>query len=575
LGQPEGRGRGVADILLVDDRPENLVALQAVLRPLGHNLVTAGSGEEALRRLLTEDFAVILLDVMMPGMDGFETAFQIKQRDRTRDVPIIFLTAISRDESDALQGFSSGAVDYVTKPYEGWMLRAKVQVFVELHQKTEQLKQQRELLATRLDQRFVEEARQLRKLADASLTLTSTLAVDSILDAVTEQARDIIGAHHAQTTVLLGEEDDEAPRRTSVSLAVSPEYEGWAASREGVRSSPLTQTVWPRMRPMRVPRGQAASRPEGRALETVEPRHPALQGWLAVPLVGRNARVLGLLEVADKQEDDFSEADESILVQLAQLASVAIENAELFEREHELAETLQRSLLPQRLPVLAQVRLAARYLPAGGGGDVGGDWYDAIVLPGGQVVLAVGDVAGRGAQAAAVMGQLRIGMRAYALQGMDPADVLRSLDRLLQGLSAAYMATAFYLLLDPETETARYANAGHPPPLAIGPDGGLRWMEEGVAVPLGVQPDGDFRTYEMKVPRGSTLLLYTDGLVEERASPIDDGLTRLRRAVEPPDVDLNLLCDRVLERMDAQGKPDDVALLAARLAPAVGRIPRS
>ena len=329
------------------------------------------------------------------------------------------------------------------------------------------------------------------------------------------------------------------------------------------------------MRPMRVPRGQAASRPEGRALETVEPRHPALQGWLAVPLVGRNARVLGLLEVADKQEDDFSEADESILVQLAQLASVAIENAELFEREHELAETLQRSLLPQRLPVLAQVRLAARYLPAGGGGDVGGDWYDAIVLPGGQVVLAVGDVAGRGAQAAAVMGQLRIGMRAYALQGMDPADVLRSLDRLLQGLSAAYMATAFYLLLDPETETARYANAGHPPPLAIGPDGGLRWMEEGVAVPLGVQPDGDFRTYEMKVPRGSTLLLYTDGLVEERASPIDDGLTRLRRAVEPPDVDLNLLCDRVLERMDAQGKPDDVALLAARLAPAVGRIPRS
>ena len=96
-----------------------------------------------------------------------------------------------------------------------------------------------------------------------------------------------------------------------------------------------------------------------------------------------------------------------------------------------------------------------------------------------------------------------------------------------------------------------------------------------MAVPLGVQPDGDFRTYEMKVPRGSTLLLYTDGLVEERASPIDDGLTRLRRAVEPPDVDLNLLCDRVLERMDAQSKPDDVALLAARLAPAVGRIPRS
>src|SRR3989442_6964343 len=137
------------------------------------------------------------------------------------------------------------------------------------------------------------------------------------------------------------------------------------------------------------------------------------------------------------------------------------------------------------------------------------------------------------------------------------------------------MAAVFCRLLDAEAETVRYANAGPPPPLAIGPDGGLRWMEEGVAVPLGVQPDGGFRTHEMKVPRGSTLLLYTDGLVEERASPIDDGLTRLSRAVEPPDVDLNLLCDRVLDRIDAQGKPDDVALLAAPLAPTPGRIPPS
>src|SRR5436853_1687125 len=289
-GRQEERARAVADILLVDDRPENLVALQAVLRPLGHNLVTAGSGEEALRRLLTEDFAVILLDVLMPGMDGFETAFQIKQRDKTRDVPIIFLTAISRDESDVLQGFSSGAVDYVTKPYEGWLLRAKVHLFAERHQKTELLKQQRELLATRLDERYVQEARQLRKLADASLTLTSTLAVDSILDAVTTHARDIIGAHHAQTTVFLGEDEGEAGRRTSAAVAVSPEYEGWAASREGVQASPLAETVAPRQRPMRVARGQAASRPEGRALATSEPRHPALQGWLAVPLAGPSGR---------------------------------------------------------------------------------------------------------------------------------------------------------------------------------------------------------------------------------------------------------------------------------------------
>jgi serine phosphatase RsbU (regulator of sigma subunit)/CheY-like chemotaxis protein len=574
VARADERGRGQVDILLVDDRPENLALLEAVLEPLGHNLVTATSGEEALKRLLTEDFAVILLDVIMPGMDGLETAFQIKQRDRTRDVPIIFLTALSRDESDVLQGFSAGAVDYVTKPYEAWLLRAKVQVFIDLHQKNAQLKRQRELLATRLDQRFVEEALQLRKLADASLTITSTLALDGMLNEVTRHARDIIGAHHAQTTVVLGEEDTEGATRVSVALAVSDKYEGWAASREGERSSPLSRPVVERQRPVRVPRAQAASRPEGRAMAATDPRHPALEGWLAVPLTGRNGRVLGLIEAGDKAEGDFTEADESMLVQLAQLASVAVENAEMFEREHEIAETLQRSLLPQRLPALSEVRLDARYLPAGGGREVGGDWFDAIVLPEGRVALAVGDVAGRGTQAAAVMGQLRIGMRAYAVQGLDPADVLRSLDRLLQGLSAAYMATAFYLLLDPATETARFANAGHPPPLAIGPDGGVRWMDEGVAVPLGVQPDGEgaYSTCELSVPRGSTLLLYTDGLVEERSSPIDDGLTRLRRAVEPPAVDLGVLCDRVLERMNAYGKSDDVALLAARLAP---RNPRS
>jgi len=574
VAAPEDGGRGPVQILLVDDRPENLVALEAVLRPLGHDLVTAASGEEALKRLLTEDFAVILLDVLMPGMDGFETAVQIKQRDKTRDVPIIFLTAISRDESDVLQGFSAGAVDYVTKPYEGWLLRAKVQVFIDLYQKTAQLKRQRELLATRLDQRYVEEALQLRKLADASLTITSTLALDSMLDEVTRHARDILGAHHAQTTVLLGDEDEEAGAglRTSVALAVSEKYEGWAASLEGERSSPLRKPVLKHQRPARVSRAQAPTRPEGTAVGATDPRHPVLEGWLAVPLIGRSGRRLGLLEVGDKVEGDFTDNDESMLVQLAQLASVAIENAELFAREHEIAETLQRSLLPQRLPVMSEVRLAARYLPAVGGSDVGGDWFDAIALPGGQVALAVGDVAGRGTQAAAIMGQLRIGMRAYAVQGLDPAEVLRSLDRLLQGLSAAHMATAFYLLLDPNTETARFANAGHPPPLVIGPDGGLRWMEEGVAVPLGVQPDGEYRTCELTVPRGSTILLYTDGLVEERSSPIDDGLTRLRRAVEPPDVDLGVLCDRVIERMNAKGKPDDVALLAARVAPRTPRL---
>src|SRR5512146_1465228 len=121
------------DILLVDDRPENLLALEAILEPLGQRVVRATSGEDALRQLLEREFAVILLDVQMPGMNGFETARLIKSRERTRYVPIIFLTAISKDETDVFTGYSVGAVDYMFKPFQPEILRSKVQVFVDLH----------------------------------------------------------------------------------------------------------------------------------------------------------------------------------------------------------------------------------------------------------------------------------------------------------------------------------------------------------------------------------------------------------------------------------------------------------
>lgn len=134
-------------LLLVDDRPENLLALEAVLEPLGQRMVRAQSGEEALRHLLSDDFSVIVLDVQMPGIDGFETAERIKQRDRTRDIPIIFVTAINQDQRHRMRGYATGAVDYIFKPVEAEVLRAKVAVFLDLHLKTRMLVEQREELA--------------------------------------------------------------------------------------------------------------------------------------------------------------------------------------------------------------------------------------------------------------------------------------------------------------------------------------------------------------------------------------------------------------------------------------------
>jgi CheY-like chemotaxis protein len=140
-----------AKILLVDDREENLVALEAILSSLDQALVSVRSGEEALKALLTDEFAVILLDVLMPGMDGFETAAHIKRRAKTRDIPIIFLTAVNADSDYAFRGYAAGAVDYISKPFDPWVLRAKVSVFVELYGKNRQLRAQAELLRAQLD----------------------------------------------------------------------------------------------------------------------------------------------------------------------------------------------------------------------------------------------------------------------------------------------------------------------------------------------------------------------------------------------------------------------------------------
>src|SRR5690606_22627484 len=149
-GPKPGRGGRAmvqkAKILLVDDRPENLLALEAILSALDQTLVRASSGEEALKALLTDDFAVILLDVQMPGMDGFETAAHIKRRERTRDIPIIFLTAINHGPHHTFRGYAAGAVDYISKPFDPWVLRAKVSVFVELYMKNCQLREQAALL---------------------------------------------------------------------------------------------------------------------------------------------------------------------------------------------------------------------------------------------------------------------------------------------------------------------------------------------------------------------------------------------------------------------------------------------
>jgi len=235
------------------------------------------------------------------------------------------------------------------------------------------------------------------------------------------------------------------------------------------------------------------------------------------------------------------------------------------QREHRIAETLQRSLLPERLPQIPGVLLAARYVPASEDMEVGGDWYDVVPLPNGNIGLAVGDVAGHGLRAATIMGQLRMALRAYALEETSPSAVVGGLHHLSHRLDDPEMATVIYAVYNPETSELRFASAGHLPPLVIDPEGRATYLDAEVDPPLGavVYPDVSAEN-RFELQAGSTLLLFTDGLVERRGASINEGLGALRERAGANGHDLEALCDEVLSQMVGDEVSDDVAILALR-----------
>lgn len=234
-------------------------------------------------------------------------------------------------------------------------------------------------------------------------------------------------------------------------------------------------------------------------------------------------------------------------------------------RDHEIAETLQRSLLPDHIPQIPAVALAARYVPATAYLEVGGDWYDVMQLGDGLIGLAIGDVAGHGLQAAATMGQLRMAVRAYAVQDPSPVTVMRGVHQLVSHLPMQEMVTLTYLVFDPASRTLRFTNAGHPPPLVFG-GGRSKYLEDGVSPPLGVTEEANFTEITEDLWSGATLLLYTDGLVERRRESIQLGMDRLRReAVGWKGSDVDELCDHLLHSLiEADHVADDIAVVAMR-----------
>ncbi|WP_223206434.1 SpoIIE family protein phosphatase [Streptomyces xanthii] len=298
-----------------------------------------------------------------------------------------------------------------------------------------------------------------------------------------------------------------------------------------------------------------------------------IRSLISVPLRARGV-VLGMADFWRSEHEPFERDDLSAAEELAARAALAIDNARRYTREHGMAVTLQRSLLPRALPEQSALEVAHRYLPARDG--VGGDWFDIIPLPGARVALVVGDVVGHGLHAAATMGRLRTAVHNFSALDLSPDELLGHLDELVAHIDsdrtvadqdgpAVTGATCLYAIYDPSTGRAAVATAGHLGPALVHPDGTVTFPELPVSPPLGLGATTPFETAELQLPADSRLVLYTDGLVEDRGRDLDTGLELLRTTLEGhPDRGPEEICRAVVDALLSERPRDDVALLVAR-----------
>ncbi len=326
-----------------------------------------------------------------------------------------------------------------------------------------------------------------------------------------------------------------------------------------------------------------------RAREAMLTQHPApaeiptalrarrVDSMIGVPLLAEG-EVAGVLVVGAAEPRRFAPEDLALLRLAADRVALAISHARVYQREHRIAETLQRSLLPDSLDQPPGLEVAARYLPAASEAEVGGDWYDLISTPAGAVAIVMGDVAGKGLLAASMVGRLRSALRAYVLEGHEPARVVEQLNRLAWAEPGeTQMTTLVYAVVDPSARRMDWVNAGHPAPLLLEDGRPPRFLEDGVSVPLGVLPFPSYEQLSVPLEPGAGVVLYTDGLVERPGKHFDDGLALLAAAVgDAPGPSAESLCDHLLEQLVPRaGALDDVALLTLRNLPVPDRLEAS
>jgi phosphoserine phosphatase RsbU/P len=392
-----------------------------------------------------------------------------------------------------------------------------------------------------------ERLRRIEMVTDVAL---AQLDVEDLLDELLVRVRDALDADLAAVLLI-----DEATDELVVSASVGIDDSGGP--------------------PVRIPRGVGFA---GRIAAEAKPvvltevgdadvynpilRRKGVRSLMGVPLVAEG-RVTGVIHVGMWSPRQFDDEDVGFLQMVADRVAHA-DDARRSQVAQTAARALQRSLIPTRLPTVPGLELAARYLPSVGG--VGGDWYDVLLLPDGQIGIVMGDVVGRGLGAAVIMGRLRSALRAYSLETIDPADVLERLDRKLQHFEPGQMTTVLYVVVDAGHESVQLSSAGHPLPVLLPPDGGPTLVEAEVDLPLGVSREQSRRSATIELPPGALLALFTDGLVERRGEVLDAGFDRLCEALMIESAEESCRA-AVADLVPAEGWSDDAALLVIRREP--------
>ncbi|MFF5172637.1 SpoIIE family protein phosphatase [Micromonospora sp. NPDC000089] len=505
-----------ATVLVVDDSRTKRYLLVSWLTRAGFQVREAETGGEALARVGVEPVDLVVLDVRLPDLSGFEVCERIKEAHPA--MPVIHVSAHAVDVQDRAQGLTRGADAYLAEPIEPEELVATAHAVLRYYQ----ARQRAELLAERLT-----------GLADTTVAVHAAPTFARLLEEAAAGAAQIFKGPAA---VVAETFDGDCLAGVAAGPDSPPQVVPWVVDDTGV--------------------------PTGSTVRIEEPSAWGLVPWPA----GETVTVAAAKLREDRAPlyvvvpSSTQTARTPVLVQLAQAVAAAVEGQRSFDEEHRIAVTLQRSLLPRRLPEVAGLDLAVRYEPASAQTEVGGDFYELVMLDG-HLLMAIGDVAGHSLHAATVMAELRHAMRAYAVEGHQPGVILDRLNVLMRTLLPNELATICLLLLHPPTGRIRLASAGHLPAV-ISLDGRVEFVQHSAPL-LGVRAERP-PDLEFTLPAGATLVLYTDGLIERRDATIDEGLAALATCVTRVDDDLDRFCERLLVELAPPEIHDDVAVVALR-----------